>query len=44
MRTSRMENQNVLIAINTDTWQKNADQRRKNKKQGNVSNVTRKGI
>jgi len=43
-RTSRMENQNALIATNMDTWQKNADQRRKNEKQGNVSNMTRKGI
>jgi len=43
-RTSRMENQNALIATNMDTWQKNADRRRKNEKQGNVSNMTRKGI
>jgi len=39
-----MENQNALITTNMDTWQKNADQGRKNKKQENVSNVTKKGI
>jgi len=43
-KTSRMENQNTLIATNIDIWQRNADQRRKKEKQGNVSNVTKKSI
>jgi len=42
--TSKMESQNALTATSIDIWQRNADQRRKNEKQGDVSNVTRKGI
>jgi len=42
--TSKMESQNALTATSMDIWQRNADQRRKNEKQGDVSNVTRKGI
>jgi len=32
------------IATSTDTWQKNADRRRRNKKHEHVLNVTRRGI
>jgi len=42
MTTSRMESLSASIAISTDTWQKNADRRRKNAKPGNVSNVRKK--
>ena len=42
--TSRMESQSISAATNIDIWQRNASQRKKNEKQGNVSNITRKGI
>ena len=42
--TSRMESQSISAATNIDIWQRNASQRKKNEKQGNVSNMTRKGI
>jgi len=32
------------IAISMDTWQKNADRRRRNEKHERVLNVTRRGI
>ena len=32
------------IATNTDTWQRNAEQRRRNEIYEHVSNVTRRGI
>jgi len=32
------------IATSMDTWQKNADQRRRNEKHKHVLNVTRRGI
>ena len=32
------------IVTNMDTWQRNADQKRRNAKQGHVSNARRKGI
>ena len=35
---------NASTATNTGIWQKNADQRRKNARLGNVSNVKRKNI
>jgi len=41
--TSRMGSLSASIATNTDTWQKNVDQTRKNEKQEHVSNATRKG-
>jgi len=44
MTILRMENQSVSIAISMDTWQKNADQRRKKEKQGDVSSVIKKDI
>ena len=44
MRTSRMESQSASIITNTDTWQKNADRKRKNKKYERVLNMTRRGI
>ena len=39
-----MENQSISIATSMDTWQKNADQRKKKEKQGDVSSVIKKGI
>jgi len=39
---SKMGNQSVSTAINTGTWQRIAEERRKNEKQGNVSNVIKK--
>ena len=44
MTTSKIESLSVSIATSTDTWQKNADQRRKNVTLGNISNATKKGI
>ena len=44
MTISRMGSLNASIATNTDTQQKNADQRRKNAKPGNVSNMRKKDI
>ena len=41
-RTSRMGSQSASIITNTDIWQKNADQKRGNKKHKHVSNATRK--
>jgi len=43
MTTSKMESQNVLIITNTATWQRNVEKRKK-KKQGDASNVTRNNI
>jgi len=39
---SKMESPSTSIATNTDTWQRNAEQRRKNKRPGYASNTTRK--
>ena len=39
---SKTGNQSVSTATNTNTWQRIAMERRKNKKQGNVSNVIKK--
>ena len=38
-----MGSQNASIATNTDIWQRNARQKRKNKTHELVSNATRKG-
>ena len=40
--TLKMGSQSASTATSTDTWQRNAKQRRKNKKLGNVSSATRK--
>ena len=39
-----MKSQSTSTAISTDIWQRNAKQRRKNKKPGCALNVTRKDI
>jgi len=39
-----LESPNASTVTNTGIWQKNTDQRRKNTKLGNVSNVKRKEI
>ena len=44
MRTLRTESQSASIITNTDTWQKNVDRKRKNKKYKCVLNITRRGI
>ena len=44
MTTSRMGSRSASIATNMDIWQKNAKQKRRNEKQGHVSNVKRKDI
>ena len=41
--TSKMENQSVLTTTSMATWQKSAEQRRKNETQELVSNVTKRG-
>ena len=41
---SKMENQSVSTAINTDIWRRTAEERRKNKKQENASNTIKRGI
>jgi len=43
MRTSKTESSSASIATNMDIWQKNANQRRENKRHELVSNVTRRG-
>ena len=43
MITSKMENQSVLNATSIATWQRSAEQRRKNERQELVSNVTKRG-
>ena len=42
MTTLKIESPNASIATNTDTWQKNADQKRKKTKPRNVSNARKK--
>ena len=44
MTTLKMGSRSVSIATNTDIWQRNAEQRRKNETHEPVSNVTRRGI
>jgi len=41
-RTSKMGSQSASIVTNTDAWQKNTDQKRRNEKYEHVSNVIRK--
>ena len=42
MTTSRMGSRSASIATNMDTWQKSAEQKRRNEKQEHVSNAKRK--
>ena len=44
MTTSRMGSLSASIATNMDTWQRNANRKRRNEKQEHVLNVTRRGI
>jgi len=44
MRTSKMGSLSALIATNIDTWQRNANQRRRNERPGCALNVIRKDI
>ena len=44
MTISKMGSRNASIVTNTDIWQRNAKQRRRNEKHEPVSNATRKGI
>ena len=41
---SKMGSLSASIATSTDTWQRNADQKRRNEKYEHVLNVTRRGI
>jgi len=43
MIISKMRSQSTSIATSIDIWQRNASQRKKNEKQENISNVTKKG-
>jgi len=43
-RTSKMGSPSASTATNMGIWQRNAEQRRRNKKLGHVSNVTKKDI
>jgi len=38
------ESQSTSIATNTDIWQRNAEQRRRNERHKHVSNATKRGI
>ena len=42
--TSRMGSLSASIATNMDTWQRNADRKKRNEKRERVLNATRKGI
>jgi len=44
MRISKTGSLSASIATNMDTWQRNADRRKKNEKPGYISNVIRKDI
>ena len=44
MTTSRMGSLSASIATNMDTWQRNADRKRRNEKHKRVLNVTRRDI
>jgi len=44
MRTSRIRSLSALTTTSTDTWQRNAKQRRRNKRPEHVLNVTKKDI
>jgi len=41
---SKMGSLSASTATSTDTWQKNAEQKRKNEKYKHVLNATRRGI
>jgi len=41
---SKIGSLSASIATNTDIWQRNAEQRRRNEKHKRVLNVTRRGI
>jgi len=43
MKTSKMGSPSASIVTSIDIWQKNANQRRRNKKHELVSNTTRRG-
>jgi len=42
--TLKMGSRSASTVTNTDIWQRNAEQRRKNERHEPVSNVTRRGI
>ena len=44
MTTLKMGSRSASTVTNTDIWQRNAEQRRKNERHEPVSNVTRRGI
>jgi len=44
MTTSKTESLSASTATSTDTWPRNAEQRRKNRKPEHVLNVTKKDI
>jgi len=44
MITSKTESLSASTVTSIDTWQRNAEQRRKNEKPGHALNVTRKDI
>ena len=44
MTTSKMGSLSASIVTNMDTWQRNADRKRRNKKHEYVLNATRRGI
>ena len=44
MTTSRIGSLSASIATNIDTWQRNADRKRRNEKHEHVLNVTRRDI
>ena len=44
IRTSRMGSLSALTTTSTDTWQRNAKRRRRNKRLEHVLNVTKKNI
>ena len=44
MTISKMESLNASTATSTDTWQRNAEQRRRNEKHERVLNAIRRGI
>jgi len=44
MTILKMGSRSASIATNTDIWQRNAEQRRRNKTHEPISNVTKRGI
>ena len=43
-RTSKTGNRSVSIATSMDTWQRNANRKRRNEKREHVLNATKRGI